>query len=83
MDTEDGTDERAVNMARMMRTLGVDAEAAFSAGLGLPMARAVRKCTQCRTVEECSHWLAAPDAAAGGQHGFCPNAELFDRLRRG
>ncbi|WP_035692703.1 DUF6455 family protein [Azospirillum halopraeferens] len=83
MDGDDTTDERAVNMGRMMRTVGVDPEAAFAAGLGLPMARAVRKCSRCRTVAECSHWLADPDHADGDRHGFCPNADLFDRLRRG
>lgn len=79
---ETGVDEierRALNMPRMMRRLGVDTETAYSSGLGLMMARAARRCSQCRMVGACSDWLSR-QATGAGHHEFCPNAELFERL---
>ncbi|HYH39853.1 MAG TPA: DUF6455 family protein [Azospirillum sp.] len=75
----DQIEQRALNMPRMMRRLGVDSEAAYGCGLGLMIARAARRCSQCRTVETCTAWLARP-AADAAHRDFCPNAALFERL---
>ncbi|HYG90454.1 MAG TPA: DUF6455 family protein [Azospirillum sp.] len=72
-------EQRALNMPRMMRRLGVDIEAAYGTGLGLVMARAARRCSLCRTVETCTGWLARP-SADDAHRDFCPNAELFERM---
>lgn len=75
----DRIEQRALNMPRMMRRLGVDSEAAYDSGLGLMIVRAARRCSQCRTVETCTAWLARP-AADAAHRDFCPNAALFERL---
>lgn len=75
----DGIGQRGLNMPRMMRRLGVDAAAAYGAGLGLMMARAARRCSQCHTVERCDGWLARP-CTDEAHRDFCPNADLFRRL---
>lgn len=73
-------EQRAMNMTRMMSRLGVSVESAYGAGLGLPMARAAHRCLFCKNAETCSGWLERPANDAPDHHGFCPNAELFDRL---
>lgn len=75
----DDIEQRALNMPRMMRRLGVDGEAAYVSGRGLMMARAARRCSQCRTVETCTDWLSRP-ATDPAHRDFCPNAEMFERL---
>jgi hypothetical protein len=72
-------EQRALNMPRMMRRLGVDSETAYGSGLGLMMARAARRCSQCRTVESCTAWLSRPPTDPA-HRDFCPNAELFERM---
>lgn len=71
---------RACNMAAMMRHLGIWPDAAFT---GLPMETAIGNCLGCREAGRCGRWLADPEADPLAWRRFCPNAELFARLRSG
>lgn len=73
-------EQRALNMPRMMRRLGVDVFTVTTFGVGHEMARAARRCSQCRATEACTRWLEAPDDAPQEYRSFCPNTELFERL---
>lgn len=71
-------EQRARNMAAMMDHLGIWPKDSFA---GLPMEKAIHTCFLCYRGSRCSHWLADPDADPAGWQQFCPNAELFARLR--
>jgi Family of unknown function (DUF6455) len=71
-------EQRAANMAAMMRHLGIWPETSFA---DLPMESAIRSCLFCGQVDRCSHWLADSKADPTAWQQFCPNAELFARLR--
>lgn len=43
------------------------------------LARAVRRCVRCPSIEQCDRWLAAN--AQDGLEDFCPNATLLEGLR--
>ncbi|HYH20109.1 MAG TPA: DUF6455 family protein [Azospirillum sp.] len=73
-------DQRAANMPRMMRRLGVDVFTVTTFGAGYEMARAARRCSLCRATEACTRWLGAPEASPAAYRTFCPNADLFERL---
>jgi hypothetical protein len=72
-------EQRAANMAAMMRHLGIWPDSSFA---GLPMESAIRNCFFCREVDRCSAWLADSEADPLAWQRFCPNAELFAALRR-
>jgi hypothetical protein len=42
------------------------------------LARAVRRCVLCPSIEQCDQWLASEGEASLA--GFCPNATLLDDL---
>jgi len=44
------------------------------------VARAVRRCVLCPSLEECDHWLAS--GKTDGLAEFCPNAGLFEDLNK-
>ena len=71
-------EQRAVNMAAMMRHLGIWPETSFE---GLPIESAIRTCFFCGEVDQCSHWLGDSEADPTAWQQFCPNAKLFTRLR--
>ncbi|HEY0834547.1 MAG TPA: DUF6455 family protein [Azospirillum sp.] len=73
-------EQRAANMPRMMRRLGVDVFTVSTFGAAHQMARAAQRCCQCRATETCTRWLDAPDANPAEHRAFCPNADLFARL---
>jgi len=62
---------------RAMERRGLRPEDA--AGEERALAVAVRRCTMCRDVEQCEHWLAGerddPDA-------FCPNTTFMENMQR-
>lgn len=62
---------------RTMRRIGV-AQADHHAHDG-KMARAVRRCVMCPSIEECDHWLASGNREGLGL--FCPNAGFFGDLK--
>lgn len=62
---------------RVMRRTGVSPEDA--AGRQPHLARAVRRCVMCPSIEECDHWLASEEREELGL--FCPNASFFVELK--
>ena len=62
---------------RAMRRVGV--MPADAAGHEPKMARAVRRCVMCPSIEECDHWLGSGNREGLGL--FCPNASFFAELK--
>ena len=62
---------------RVMRRSNVAPQDA--AGQDAKMARAVRRCVLCPSIEECDHWLASGDREGLGL--FCPNESFFAELK--
>ncbi|HYL26104.1 MAG TPA: DUF6455 family protein [Burkholderiales bacterium] len=50
-----------------------------SPGTRAKLARAVRRCLLCPSIEQCDRWLGAN--AQDGLEDFCPNATLLEGLR--
>ena len=68
--------ESELEMWQMMRRRGLAAD-----GPSLPpgdLARAVRRCTFCPSVDVCHRWLAAQRTE--GAEEFCPNIRFFQSL---
>lgn len=66
-------------MARMLERQGVEPVRAVARAWP-ELVAADRRCFECRAVRRCRDWLARP-ADPGEARTFCPNAELFIRLR--
>jgi hypothetical protein len=62
---------------RAMERRGLRPEDA--AGEERALAVAVRRCTMCRDVEQCEHWLAGE---RDDPEAFCPNTTFMENLRR-
>jgi hypothetical protein len=62
---------------RAMRRSGVAPQDA--AGQEAKMARAVRRCVLCPSIDECNHWLDSGDREGLGL--FCPNERFFAELK--
>ena len=62
---------------RAMRRAGVTPQDA--AGQETKMARAVRRCVLCPSIEDCDHWLGSGNREGLGL--FCPNASFFADLK--
>lgn len=69
--------DRELEMWRMMRSRGRVADDSVRPA---DMARAIRRCTLCPSVEECRRWLAS--GRAEGADEFCPNTRFFASLPR-
>jgi hypothetical protein len=63
---------------RVMRRLGISPEATPRSDAR--MAHAIRRCVMCPSLEECDHWLEAGRTDGIGE--FCPNAAVFEDLRK-
>lgn len=63
---------------RTMRRVGIAPQE--TAPEQAKMARAVRRCVLCPSIEDCDHWLASGEREGLGL--FCPNATFFDELKR-
>lgn len=61
---------------RAMRRIGIAQDAP---GPDAELARAVRRCVLCPSIEECDHWLAADKREGLGL--FCPNASFLARMK--
>ena len=57
----------------------VEVTPADAAGQEAKMARAVRRCVMCPSIEECDHWLGSGSREGLGL--FCPNASFFAELK--
>jgi hypothetical protein len=62
-----------------MRRTGISSDDA--AGQDAKLARAVRRCVLCPSIEECDRWLASGSREGLGL--FCPNATFFGDLKAG
>jgi hypothetical protein len=62
---------------RAMRRSGIAPQDASQSDA--KMARAVRRCVLCPSIEECDHWLASGNREGLGL--FCPNASFFGELK--
>jgi hypothetical protein len=68
--------ERELEMWQMMRRRGLAAD--DGSARAADMARAIRRCTLCPSVESCRRWLAS--GRAEGADDFCPNDRFFAAL---
>jgi hypothetical protein len=76
-------DRQASLMSRMLNRLGLTIPEAAQFELGIPMRSACRNCMLCRHAAACEAWLSVfPHSCVTKTPDFCPNAQLFDRLRR-
>ena len=68
-------------MYRMMASLGVDpkrfADSREDTGIDMKVIRS--RCNMCPCEDVCERWLAGE---LEGDHGFCPNAKIFDGVVR-
>jgi len=62
----------------VMRRLGISPAAA--ARSDTRMARALRRCVMCPSLDECEQWLAS--GKTDGIDEFCPNASVLEGLRK-
>lgn len=69
-----GAREADLEIWRVMAQRGIDPVGATPATL----ARAVRRCALCPSIEECDRWLAENEH--DGLDEFCPNAALMEKL---
>ena len=68
--------DRELEMWRMMRVRGLLADDASIRPAD--MARAIRRCTLCPSVDPCQRWLAS--GRDEGADEFCPNTRFFASL---
>lgn len=61
----------------MMAELGVDPANLQTSEL---IDEVRKRCSRCRSEAECERWLAGK---GDGDHSFCPNAGVFDAIRKG
>ena len=68
-------------VGEMMSRLGLTPRDAESAGLDRAVVAAGERCRKCEVGSQCRDWLASSFSSdAPGRH--CPNAFLFDEIRR-
>jgi len=70
------SEDRELEMWRMMRRRGLVADPPSLRPAD--MARAIRRCTLCPSVDACRTWLAT--GRTEGAEDFCPNARFFQTL---
>ncbi|HEY3074174.1 MAG TPA: DUF6455 family protein [Burkholderiales bacterium] len=68
--------EADLQIWRVMARRGIVADDAPASQAKL--ARAVRRCVLCPSIEQCDHWLASDGETSLAE--FCPNATLLDEL---
>jgi hypothetical protein len=63
----------------MLKSVGLDASIASSDNTDNIVTEIRRRCQSCSAEDVCEHWLAGKK---GGDNSFCPNARVFDELRK-
>jgi hypothetical protein len=63
---------------RVMRRRGLEPD--DTAVRDATLARAVRRCVMCPSIDDCNHWLASGKREGLGL--FCPNATFFRDIER-
>ncbi len=69
--------ERRMNS--MLEAVGLDSRVLSSADTETIVHDIRRRCQSCSAEDVCEHWLAG---RKGGDNSFCPNAGVFDELRK-
>lgn len=81
MFTFDKAERRLTNMSEMMDRLGLDITLLAYGRPGMDLRSATHSCRYCRADDMCRDWLARMDQSIDRAPAFCPNAELFARMR--
>ena len=66
-------------MSAMLVSVGLDPDITSSGDLVSIMAAARLRCEACASKDVCERWL---DAELQGDNDFCPNATVFESLRK-
>ncbi|MDH3491805.1 MAG: DUF6455 family protein [Gammaproteobacteria bacterium] len=69
--------ERRMNS--MLEAVGLDARVLSSADTETIVKEIRQRCQSCSGEDVCEHWLAG---RKGGDNSFCPNARVFDELKK-
>ena len=72
-----GSSER--RMMQMMQRIGLDPEIATQGDTENIFKEVRSRCRKCQSEGQCEMWLAG---AKDGDNVFCPNAEVFEELKR-
>ena len=72
-----GTSE--IRMMRMLQCAGLDPEFARQADTETIIGEVRRRCRKCQSEDLCERWLAGREE---GSNIFCPNAQVFEELKR-
>ena len=66
-------------MTQMMQRIGLDPEIATHGDTEDIFREVRRRCRRCQSEGQCEMWLAG---AKDGDNVFCPNAQVFEELRK-
>lgn len=66
-------------MKSMLETVGLDSRLLSSADTKTIVHEIRQRCQSCSAEDVCEHWLAGNKS---GDNSFCPNARVFDELRK-
>ena len=66
-------------MRSMLESVGLDPEIAYSNEIPTIMREVRQRCRTCRSEGVCERWL---DGKEKGGNDFCPNAKVFEVLRK-
>ena len=67
-------------MTAMLQRIGLDPQILAQKDNEAIMREVTSRCRKCSAEDPCERWL---EGKAGGENTFCPNAAVFDMLRRG
>jgi hypothetical protein len=81
MLTFDRSDRQMKNFNAMTTRLGIDLAELSRESLGYTLVSAIRRCRGCDAGEVCRDWLARAEPQLQKAPAFCPNAQLFARVR--
>ena len=73
-----GSSER--RLMKMLQRVGLDPDIAALGDTETIFREIRRRCRRCQTEGRCERWLAGEEE---GANTFCPNAEVFEELKRG
>ncbi len=66
-------------MRSMLEAVGLDSKVVSSPDTDAIVREIRQRCQSCSAEDVCEHWLAG---RKGGDNSFCPNAGVFDELRK-
>ena len=66
-------------MLRMLQSAGLDPEIAIQGDTESIIREVRRRCRKCQAEDLCERWLAGLEE---GDNYFCPNAQVFEELKR-